>query len=36
MADLTEGLDEIVGRIAVVFDDEQAHGRVLYPGSGEV
>jgi hypothetical protein len=33
---LAEGFDEIVGSVAVVFDDEQAHRRVLYPGRGEV
>ena len=26
MADLAERLDQIVGRVAVVFDDEKAHG----------
>ena len=29
MADLAEGLDQIVGGVAVVFDDQQAHGGPL-------
>ena len=39
MADLAEGLDEIVGGVAIVFDDQQAHGdpvrlRVGRPADG--
>ena len=26
MADLAEGLDQVVGGVAVVFDDQEAHG----------
>ena len=36
VADFAERLDEVVGGIGVVFDDEQAHGRVLDSGGGEV
>ena len=36
MADLAEGLDQIIRGVAVVLDDEQAHGRVLNPDGGEV
>ena len=36
VADLAERLDEIFRGVAVILDDEQAHGRVLDPGGGEV
>jgi hypothetical protein len=26
MADLTKGLDQIISRVAIVFDNEKAHG----------
>ena len=29
VADLAEGLDQVVGRVAVIFDDEEAHAAIL-------
>ena len=35
VADLAEGLGEIVGGVAVVFDDQKAHGDPPGPGVGK-